>query len=112
MDLAPHDVDYVCSTLDDRIASVYATGCSSDPSLLAAGVIDNATMVCSTVKGATVTISMSRSAEYGYDQRCTFYGTLGAASVGNVRKNEADISTKDGVMTSVLAHSFPQRFDR
>ena len=79
MDLAPHDVDYICDTLGDKVKTVYATGCSSDPELEAVGVIDNATMVCETVKGSTVTITMSRSASYGYDQRCTFYGTLGSA---------------------------------
>mmetsp|Transcript_21222 Transcript_21222/g.42361 ORF Transcript_21222/g.42361 Transcript_21222/m.42361 type:complete len:336 (-) Transcript_21222:45-1052(-) len=110
MDLAPHDVDYICDTLQDKVKTVYATGCSSDPSLAAAGVIDNATMVCETVKGSTVTLTMSRSASYGYDQRCTFYGTEGASSVGNISKDSSVLANKDGVTTAVLQHSFPQRF--
>ena len=60
MDLAPHDIDYVLNTLDDKIKNVYATGCSSDPVLKEAGVIDNATIICETVKGSTVNITMSR----------------------------------------------------
>ncbi|GMH65972.1 hypothetical protein TL16_g04326 [Triparma laevis f. inornata] len=110
MDLAPHDVDYVLNTLDDKVKSVYATGCSSDPILKEAGVIDNATVLCETVKGSVITLTMSRSAEFGYDQRCEFFGVKGSVSVGNVKKHEATISNAEGITTSVLAHSFPQRF--
>lgn len=110
MDLAPHDIDYVLNTLDDKIKNVYATGCSSDPVLKEAGVIDNATIICETVKGSTVNITMSRSAEYGYDQRCEFFGTKGSVHVGNYPKHHAVLSNSSGVTGSVLAHSFPQRF--
>lgn len=111
MDLAPHDLDYVFNALDDTASSVYATGCSSDPVLEEKGVLDNATMVVTMKKGAVVTLQMSRSAVYGYDQRCEFFGTSGSASVSNPREHDAIIRTVDGSNTSRFAHSFPERFD-
>ena len=53
---------------------------------------------------------MSRSATYGYDQRCEIFGDLGMATVQNVPSSPAEFSDSDGVSGSKLVHSFPQRF--
>ena len=50
-DCSAHDVDYIRWVLGDEVASVYATGTSSDDELREAGVIDNATMVMKFVRG-------------------------------------------------------------
>lgn len=111
MDLSAHDVDYIRWALDDEVDSVYATGSSSTEELKNAGVYDNATMVLSFNKGAVVTLTMSRSASYGYDQRCEIFGTEGLASVNNEFADSSIISNKGGIQQARLKHSFPERFD-
>ena len=53
---------------------------------------------------------MSRSACYGYDQRCEIFGTAGLVKVENEPSNTSILSNKEGVHQSRLKHSFPQRF--
>ena len=67
-------------------------------------------LVFSFSEGTVVTLFMSRSASYGYDQRCEIFGTDGLVSVGNIHENTTVISNKAGVSYSRLLHSFPQRF--
>jgi myo-inositol 2-dehydrogenase / D-chiro-inositol 1-dehydrogenase len=111
MDLAPHDLDYVFNALSDTASSVYATGCSTDPVLQEKGVLDNALMVVNMKKGAVVTMQMSRSATFGYDQRCEFFGTSGSAAVTNPKEHDAVIRSIEGSKTARFSHSFPERFD-
>jgi len=112
MDLCAHDVDYIRHALNDEVASVYATGTSSTQELKEAGVFDNATMVMTFQKGAVVTLTMSRSARYGYDQRAEIFGTEGLASVGNQHANSSVISNIDGIVRPKYKHSFPERFNQ
>ena len=110
MDLAPHDVDYVMWCMDDKVKDVYAVGASSTPELQACGVYDSATVLLRFEGGGVGTLSMSRSAAYGYDQRCEFHGALGSATVGNERENGAEVADKEGFHSARLKYSFPQRF--
>lgn len=112
LDLCAHDVDYITHVLQDDIVSVYATGTSMDPDLREAGIHDNAVMVMSFEKGAVATLFMSRSATYGYDQRCEIFGDEGMVSVMNPPETTMVLSDKDGVKHSRLQHSFPQRFEQ
>jgi myo-inositol 2-dehydrogenase / D-chiro-inositol 1-dehydrogenase len=64
-----------------------------------------------TISGAVVTMFMSRSATYGYDQRCEIFGNLGLASVGNPPEHAAKLFNAHGSHSSRLQHSFPQRFE-
>jgi len=57
-----------------------------------------------------VTVFMSRSAAYGYDQRCEIFGTEGMVSVQNLHETGTVLSDAGGVHLSRLPHSFPQRF--
>jgi len=111
-DLCAHDVDYIRWVFDDEVVSVYATGTSSDPVLKDAGVHDNATMVFKFRKGMVVTLTLSRSASYGYDQRCEVFGTDGLLRMGNEYANTTVLSNSNGVNHSKLKHSFPQRFQQ
>jgi len=61
-------------------------------------------------QGAVVTMQMSRSAVFGYDQRCEFFGTAGSASVTNPKEHDAVVRTVDGSNTARFSHSFPERF--
>jgi myo-inositol 2-dehydrogenase/D-chiro-inositol 1-dehydrogenase len=55
---------------------------------------------------------MSRSATYGYDQRCEIFGNGGLISTHNEHAHSVVLSNRDGVLHSVLKHSFPQRFNQ
>eukprot|EP00977_Amphora_coffeiformis_P014559 scaffold4097_cov166-Amphora_coffeaeformis.AAC.16 len=112
MDLSAHDVDFITDALQDHVISVYASGTSSDPDLEAANVHDNATMVMKMSEGTVVTLFMSRSAVYGYDQRCEIFGTEGMINVANVPEHASIISNHTGVHHARLQHSFPQRFQQ
>ena len=111
MDLSAHDVDYILQVLkDDKVQSVYALGTSSTHELKDANVHDNATMILQFQSGVVVTIFMSRSATYGYDQRCEIFATDGRVQVGNIHENSCIKSTAEGHLSSKYQHSFPQRF--
>jgi myo-inositol 2-dehydrogenase/D-chiro-inositol 1-dehydrogenase len=112
MDLSAHDLDYIMHALEDDVVSVYATGTSSTDELEAHGVHDNANVLMKFSRGTTVNLFMSRSATYGYDQRCEIFGSAGLVSVGNESAHSAVLSNVDGVMKSKLKHSFPQRFNQ
>lgn len=107
-----HDVDYIRNALNDEVSSVYATGSSSTDELKEVGVFDNATMVMTFKKGTVVTLTMSRSAQYGYDQRVEIFGTDGLVSVGNQHTNSSIIATNNGFIQPKLKHSFPERFNQ
>ena len=62
--------------------------------------------------GTVVTLTMSRSAQYGYDQRVEIFGSDGLASVGNQHTNSGTIANVDGFLQPKLKHSFPQRFNQ
>lgn len=55
---------------------------------------------------------MSRSATYGYDQRCEIFGDKGMVSVKNVHAHSTILSNEDGIHQSKLQHSFPQRYNQ
>ncbi len=55
---------------------------------------------------------MSRSAQYGYDQRIEIFGTDGLASVGHQHSNSSIIATSGGFRQPKLKHSFPERFNQ
>ena len=116
MDLAIHDIDFITYTLggnndNNKVVRVYATGTSSDEELAAVGVHDNATLLMTFSNGTVVTIFMSRSATYGYDQRCEIFGTKGLISINNIHETSTVISNTTGIHQSRLQHSFPQRFN-
>jgi len=110
-DCSAHDVDYIRWVLGDEVESVYATGTSSDEELKETGVIDNATMVMKFKKGTVVTLTLSRGANYGYDQRCEIFGSKGLASVKNISEDASELSNEFGTHRPKWAHSFPQRFE-
>ena len=59
-----------------------------------------------------VTLTLSRGAAYGYDQRCEIFGTTGLASVRNHPEHTGEIADAAGVHMPRWKHSFPQRFER
>ena len=109
-DLSVHDVDFIRWALNDEIESVYACGTSSREELAECNIQDNATMMMTTAKGSIITLTMSRRAAYGYDQRCEIFADQGKVNVGNEFETTTVISDKHGEHRSRLKNSFDTRF--
>lgn len=62
-------------------------------------------------RGAVATVTLSRSACYGYDQRVEVFGTGGLASVGNLHEDASVVADGSGVRRPRLVRSFPERFE-
>ena len=58
-----------------------------------------------------VTLTLSRAATYGYDQRLEVFGSKGLASLTNPHSNTTQLSNSSGIHLSKLQYSFPQRFE-
>jgi len=58
-----------------------------------------------------VTLTLSRGATYGYDQRLEIFGTNGLASLSNPHSTTTQLSNSSGIHLSKLQYSFPQRFE-
>ena len=67
-------------------------------------------VVLISLEGTVVTLCMSRSASYGYDQRCEIFGSEGLVSIGNIHETGTVVSNKSGITHSRLLNSFPERF--
>jgi myo-inositol 2-dehydrogenase/D-chiro-inositol 1-dehydrogenase len=61
--------------------------------------------------GTVVTLTLSRGANYGYDQRCEVFGTAGMASVINITETSTELSNSTGIHRPKWQHSFPERFE-
>jgi myo-inositol 2-dehydrogenase/D-chiro-inositol 1-dehydrogenase len=110
-DCSAHDIDFMRWVLNDEVVSVYAVGNSSDDELREKKVIDNASMLLRFSKGTNVTLTLSRGANYGYDQRLEVFGTEGIASVKNIPENSTEFANQTGLHRPKFQHSFPQRFE-
>jgi len=111
MDLVPHDADFIRWLLDgEEPEEVYATGSSSTQELKAVNVCDNALMVAKYASGVTATISLSRGACYGYDNRIEVFGTKGRLVVETPVETTLTKQDLAGTHTARLQHSFPERF--
>lgn len=64
------------------------------------------------LEGTVVTLTLSRGASYGYDQRIEVFGTDGLVSVTNPRETSTELLDSSGSHRPRLVHSFPQRFEQ
>jgi myo-inositol 2-dehydrogenase/D-chiro-inositol 1-dehydrogenase len=111
MDLAPHDVDFVRWMLGGEDPdSIYASGSSSTAELGSAGVLDNALVTMTFPGGALCTLSMTRGAVYGYDNRIEVFGEKGMMVVETPRESTVQVADASGFHSARLQHSFPERF--
>lgn len=111
MDLAPHDVDFVQWLMEgENPTQIAAMASSSTQELKDAGAMDIATFMMQYPSGAVCTMSMTRGATYGYDQRCEVFGDKGMVVVETPLEKAVTLSDSTGVHRGRLQYSFPQRF--
>ncbi len=110
-DMMIHDLDVARWLLEEVVATVYATGaCLVDPAIGAAGDMDTASVILTTVSGKQASIQISRRAAYGYDQRIEVHGETGALRAENAREANIAVWDADGAHEPPLLDFFMERY--
>ncbi|MHA7776567.1 inositol 2-dehydrogenase [Roseibium sp. M-1] len=110
-DMTIHDFDMARFLLGEEITTVYATASVLvDPEIGKLGDYDSATVVLTTASGKQCSISNSRRATYGYDQRIEVHGSKGVVSAENQRAVSIELATDAGYTRPPLHDFFMTRY--
>ncbi len=111
LDMTIHDFDMARYLIDSEVDEIFARGgVMVDPKIGEAGDVDTAVTVLRFRSGAIGTISNSRRAAYGYDQRIEVFGSGGMVSVSNATPDSAVVSDADGVHGPLPSVFFLERY--
>lgn len=111
-DMTIHDFDVARWMLGEEVETVQAAASVLvDPEIGALGDYDSVNVILRTASGKQATITNSRRATYGYDQRIEVHGSMGAASVGNVHEARVQIATTTGFSQPPLLDFFMSRYE-
>lgn len=110
-DMTIHDFDIARWLLGEEIATVQAAASVlTDPGIGKLGDYDSVNVILTTASGKQCTITNSRRATYGYDQRIEVLGSKGAASAANQHKANIEVATADGFNRPPLLDFFMTRY--
>ncbi|KAM3576424.1 hypothetical protein VYU27_001774 [Nannochloropsis oceanica] len=110
-DMAIHDFDMARFITGSDIVEVFTKGdCKIDPAIAEAGDIDTSLVVLKFANGVIGTISNSRKATYGYDQRVEVFGSKGMIQSENLRPNMCTISNAGSVHQDLPFNFFMDRY--
>lgn len=110
-DMTIHDFDVARWLLDEEIETVFAAASALvDPRIGKAGDYDSANVILTTASGRHCTITNSRRACYGYDQRIEVHGSLGSVSAGNPHRSRVTLATAEGYTRPPLLDFFMTRY--
>lgn len=110
-DMTIHDFDMARFLLGEEIDTVSAqASVLVDPAIGTAGDFDSASVMLSTPSGKHATISNSRRATYGYDQRIEVHGSKGAVAAENQRPVSIEIASASGYTRPPLHDFFMTRY--
>ena len=110
-DMMIHDFDMAVFLMGSMPQAVMATGSVlTDKSIEALGDFDSASAVLRWADGRQLSISNSRRASYGYDQRLEIHGSLGMAAAENESPVRIEVATADGYMRPPLHDFFMTRY--
>ena len=110
-DMTIHDFDMARFLIGEEISAVTATGSVLvDPEIGALGDFDTASVLMETASGKQCTITNSRRATYGYDQRIEVHGSDGMVAAENQRPVMMEIATGDGFVRPPLHDFFMTRY--
>jgi myo-inositol 2-dehydrogenase/D-chiro-inositol 1-dehydrogenase len=110
-DMTIHDFDMARFLLGEEITTVSAQGSALvDKAIGTAGDYDSVSVMLSTASGKHATISNSRRASYGYDQRIEVHGSLGSVAAENQRAVSIEIATAKGYTRPPLLDFFMTRY--
>ncbi|WP_108462515.1 inositol 2-dehydrogenase [Devosia naphthalenivorans] len=110
-DMTIHDFDMARFMLGEEIDTVSAqASVLVDPAIGKAGDYDSVSVMLSTASGKHATISNSRRATYGYDQRIEVHGSEGAVSAENQRPVSIEVANASGYTRPPLHDFFMTRY--
>ena len=110
-DMMIHDFDMAVFLMGSLPAKIQASGSVlTDPKIAELGDVDSATAILTWADGRQVSISNSRRASYGYDQRIEVHGEKGMVTAENQRPVSIEIATKDGFAKPALHDFFMTRY--
>tara|TARA_R110002020_G_scaffold249376_3_gene463282 strand:+ start:548 stop:1585 length:1038 start_codon:yes stop_codon:yes gene_type:complete len=110
-DMTIHDFDMARFLLGEEIESVTAqASVLVDKAIGEAGDYDSVSVMLQTATGKHATISNSRRATYGYDQRIEVHGAKGAVSAENQRPVSIEVANANGYTRPPLHDFFMTRY--
>ncbi|MEJ8475655.1 inositol 2-dehydrogenase [Roseibium algae] len=110
-DMTIHDFDMARFLLGEEVETVQASASALvNPEIGKLGDFDSASIILTTASGKHCSISNSRRATYGYDQRIEVLGAKGAVSAENQRAVSIEIATADGYLRPPLHDFFMTRY--
>lgn len=110
-DMTIHDFDVARWLLGEEVTTVVAQGSVlTDPAIGELGDYDSVNVILTTASGKQCTITNSRRATYGYDQRMEVLGSLGMVQAQNTHENAVEIAVEDGYHKAPLLNFFMDRY--
>jgi myo-inositol 2-dehydrogenase/D-chiro-inositol 1-dehydrogenase len=111
LDMTIHDFDMARFLIRSEVEEVSAVANTLDQQDIASvGDVANALVTLRYANGVIGTISNSRAAVYGYDQRVEVLGSAGSISIGNNYPNTAIISDAHSVRRDLPSYFFIERY--
>ena len=110
-DMMIHDFDMAVFLMGDMPETVMATGSVLiDPEIGELGDFDSASAVLRWADGRQLSISNSRRATYGYDQRVEMHGSSGMVAAENEHPVRIEVATAKGYTRPPLHDFFMTRY--
>ena len=110
-DMMIHDFDMARWLLGEEPVEVFAVAsCLVEPAIGAMGDFDTAVVTLKYASGRIATISNSRRAAYGYDQRIEAFGEKGMLQAGNVLETTLAFAGERGIVADKPLAFFLERY--
>jgi myo-inositol 2-dehydrogenase/D-chiro-inositol 1-dehydrogenase len=110
-DMTIHDFDVARWLLSEEIETVQAAASVLvDPKIGELGDFDSANIILTTASGSQCTITNTRRAVYGYDQRVEVHGSKGSVSAENHHEARIVIADAQGYRRPPLLNFFMSRY--
>ena len=106
-----HDFDVARWLLGEEVETVMAqASVLTDPEIGKLGDYDSVNVILRTASGKQCTITNTRRATYGYDQRIEVHGSGGSVSAMNHREANIELANGDGYTKPPLLNFFMSRY--
>lgn len=110
-DMTIHDFDMARFVLgEEPVAITASASVLTDPEIGKLGDYDSVSVILTTATGKHCTISNSRRATYGYDQRLEVHGSKGSVAIENQRAVSIEVANGDGYTRPPLHDFFMTRY--
>ncbi|SPH25067.1 Inositol 2-dehydrogenase [Defluviimonas aquaemixtae] len=111
-DMTIHDFDVARWLLGEEVDTVQAAASVlTDPKIGDLGDFDSINVILTTASGKQCTITNTRRAAYGYDQRIEVLGSKGSVSAENHREANIEIADDKGYLRPPLLNFFMSRYE-